>query len=348
MCRLGGRTSPPMLVGFTTELRRAGITVGSGDVLTYCAAATVVDVTDLVDLYWAGRCTLVTRREQVPAYHRTFVSYFLGEPGLLARRRRPFAAMARAEALATLEIAETERRARSRRSSSRAGVRRGEGVDGQGQELRRLHARGAGRAPPHHAHHAAGAAATPYPAYGAHAARPAARPAAYRPRVDAAARRARRPPPAAPAAAHAPADAAARRLRLDGRLLAQPRAVRAHLDPRRRPGRGVLLRHPADPDHPRARAPTPRPRARPGRGRGHRLGGRDADRRLPGRVRTTLGAARADPRRDRGDLLRRSRPRRPRAARVRDAAAVAAVPPDRLAQPPQGRRARTSPPTPWA
>src|SRR5262245_59314471 len=71
----------PMLVGFTTELRRAGVTVGSGDVLTYCAASTVVDVTDLVDLYWAGRCTLVTRREQVPTYHRTFVSYFLGKPG---------------------------------------------------------------------------------------------------------------------------------------------------------------------------------------------------------------------------------------------------------------------------
>jgi uncharacterized protein with von Willebrand factor type A (vWA) domain len=97
-----------MLVGFTTELRRAGITVGSGEVLTYCAAATVVDVTDLVDLYWAGRCTLVNRREQVPAYHRTFVSYFLGEtdsaPGASA-----FSAVARAEAVATLEIAETER-----------------------------------------------------------------------------------------------------------------------------------------------------------------------------------------------------------------------------------------------
>ena len=98
----------PTLVGFTTALRYAGITVGSGDVLTYCAAATVVDVTDLVDLYWAGRCTLLTGREQVPAYHRTFVAYFLGDeetaPGASA-----FSAVARAEALATLEIAETER-----------------------------------------------------------------------------------------------------------------------------------------------------------------------------------------------------------------------------------------------
>ena len=98
----------PMLVGFTTELRRAGLTVGSGEVLTYCAAATVVDVTDLVDLYWAGRCTLVSRREQVPTYHRVFVEYFLGEPGS-SPGASPFSAVARAEALATLEIAETER-----------------------------------------------------------------------------------------------------------------------------------------------------------------------------------------------------------------------------------------------
>ena len=98
----------PTLVGFTTALRSAGVTVGSGDVLTYCAAATVVDVTDLVDLYWAGRCTLLTGREQVPVYHRTFVSYFLGDhdgaPGAAS-----FPAVSRAEALATLEIAETER-----------------------------------------------------------------------------------------------------------------------------------------------------------------------------------------------------------------------------------------------
>jgi len=97
----------PMLVGFTTELRRAGLTLGSGDVLTYCAAATVVDVTDLVDLYWAGRCTLVTRREQVPAYHRTFVSYFLGEPGD-SRGASPFSPVVRAQALAMLTLPETE------------------------------------------------------------------------------------------------------------------------------------------------------------------------------------------------------------------------------------------------
>ena len=98
----------PTLVGFALELRRAGLTIGSGDVLTYCAGATTVDVTDLVDLYWAGRCTLVTRREQVPAYHRTFVSYFLGEPDE-SPGATAYSVAARAEAAGTLQVPETER-----------------------------------------------------------------------------------------------------------------------------------------------------------------------------------------------------------------------------------------------
>lgn len=96
-----------MLVDFTAELRRAGLTIGSGDVLTYCAAAAAVDPTDLVDLYWAGRCSLVTRREQVPAYHRTFCSYFLGEPDA-SPGAAAFSARVRAEAVGTLQVPETE------------------------------------------------------------------------------------------------------------------------------------------------------------------------------------------------------------------------------------------------
>ena len=109
----------PMLVGFTTALRQAGLTVGSGDVLTYCAAATVVDVTDLVDLYWAGRCTLVTRREQVATYHRTFVDYFLGDPDSSPGASR-FPMHVRAEAVSTLQVAETERQAEEERQEHAA------------------------------------------------------------------------------------------------------------------------------------------------------------------------------------------------------------------------------------
>ena len=33
---------------------------------------TPLDPTDLVDLYWAGRATLVTRRDGIPVYDEVF------------------------------------------------------------------------------------------------------------------------------------------------------------------------------------------------------------------------------------------------------------------------------------
>ena len=66
-----------LLVDFTAELRSAGLSVGSGDVLTYCAAVGTLDPTDLLDLYWGGRTTLVTRRENIPVYDRVFRRFFL-------------------------------------------------------------------------------------------------------------------------------------------------------------------------------------------------------------------------------------------------------------------------------
>jgi uncharacterized protein with von Willebrand factor type A (vWA) domain len=37
-----------------------------------------LDPTDLLDLYWAGRTTLVTRRDDIPVYDEVFRRYFLG------------------------------------------------------------------------------------------------------------------------------------------------------------------------------------------------------------------------------------------------------------------------------
>lgn len=68
-----------VLVGFAHELRHAGVTVGTGDVLAYFAAMAPLDPSDLVDLYWAGRATLVSRREDIPVYDGVFRWYFLGE-----------------------------------------------------------------------------------------------------------------------------------------------------------------------------------------------------------------------------------------------------------------------------
>jgi uncharacterized protein len=96
------------LVGFARELRASGIPVGSGDVLTYCSAMSPLDPADLVDLYWAGRTTLVTRHEQIPVYDRVFRRFFLGDGEQEPTPAKPFSLRSKAEAQATLEVPENE------------------------------------------------------------------------------------------------------------------------------------------------------------------------------------------------------------------------------------------------
>ncbi|WP_300604080.1 VWA domain-containing protein [Trebonia sp.] len=88
-----------VLVGFARELRAAGLTVGTGDVLTYCSAMAPLDPADLVDLYWAGRATLVSRKDDIAAYDRVFRRFFLdeGAPGA-TQLLLPATAVAEAEA----------------------------------------------------------------------------------------------------------------------------------------------------------------------------------------------------------------------------------------------------------
>jgi len=66
-------------VGFARELRAAGLPVGPGDTLTYCTALALLDPTDLLDLYWVGRTTMVIRRDHLPVYDRVFRAFFLDE-----------------------------------------------------------------------------------------------------------------------------------------------------------------------------------------------------------------------------------------------------------------------------
>jgi uncharacterized protein with von Willebrand factor type A (vWA) domain len=97
-----------MLVDFGEELRRAGVPVGSGDLLTFCGAVASLDPADLLDLYWAGRTTLLTRRDQIPVYDRVFRSFFLDshddlpEPVKLALKRSDV------ESQAVIEVPATE------------------------------------------------------------------------------------------------------------------------------------------------------------------------------------------------------------------------------------------------
>jgi uncharacterized protein len=96
-----------MLVDFARELRGVGLTVGTGDVLTYCSAMVPLDPTDLLDLYWAGRTTLVSRRDDIPAYDRVFRRFFLAE-GAPAAALLTLTATAAAEAEAGLVMPGTE------------------------------------------------------------------------------------------------------------------------------------------------------------------------------------------------------------------------------------------------
>ncbi len=103
-----GKRNPftDVLVGFAHELRAAGLTVGTGDVLGSFAAMTPLDPTDLVDLYWAGRATLLNKHEDQPVYDRVFRAYFLGED---APAREGFlTAQAVSEAEAALVMPGTE------------------------------------------------------------------------------------------------------------------------------------------------------------------------------------------------------------------------------------------------
>ncbi|HSK07475.1 MAG TPA: VWA domain-containing protein [Acidimicrobiia bacterium] len=68
-----------MLVDFGGELRGEGLPVGSGDVLVYCGAMAALDPGDLLDLYWAGLTTLVTRRDHIAVYDKVFRRFFLDE-----------------------------------------------------------------------------------------------------------------------------------------------------------------------------------------------------------------------------------------------------------------------------
>ncbi|HUG08378.1 MAG TPA: VWA domain-containing protein [Acidimicrobiia bacterium] len=78
-----------MVVDFGRELRSEGVPIGSGELLTYCAAVAVLDPGELLDLYWAGRATLLTRHDQIPIYDRVFRRFFLGsDPGIPEPMRR--------------------------------------------------------------------------------------------------------------------------------------------------------------------------------------------------------------------------------------------------------------------
>lgn len=64
------------LVGFAHVLRRAGVRATPDRVQTMLAATSVRGVSDIRDVYWAGRLTLCSEPEDLPIYDAAFATYF--------------------------------------------------------------------------------------------------------------------------------------------------------------------------------------------------------------------------------------------------------------------------------
>lgn len=77
--------SDESLVRFGRALREEGLPVGPGRISSFCSAAALLSPGDL---YWAGRATLVTRRDEIPVYDEVFRRFFGGADAAAPRPRR--------------------------------------------------------------------------------------------------------------------------------------------------------------------------------------------------------------------------------------------------------------------
>ncbi len=74
------------LVAFGRNLRARGLPVGTGRILTFIRGVASLGLTDRASLYWAGRVSLVARRDDIELYDRAFEDWYrslgAGEGGL--------------------------------------------------------------------------------------------------------------------------------------------------------------------------------------------------------------------------------------------------------------------------
>ena len=66
-----------MATAFATMLRRLGVPVSTGDVVTFVEALGEVGLEERAAVYWAGRTTLVRRPEDRPAFEQGFAAFWL-------------------------------------------------------------------------------------------------------------------------------------------------------------------------------------------------------------------------------------------------------------------------------
>ena len=111
-----------MLVGFGDQLRAAGVPIGSGDLMTYCAAMALLDPGDVLDLYWAGRTSLVARHDHIPIYDRVFRTYFLDQPDDLQESARAVLKQSQIENQSVIEVPFAEPAQRGNEEEARLGL----------------------------------------------------------------------------------------------------------------------------------------------------------------------------------------------------------------------------------
>lgn len=66
-----------LFIEFGQELRMSGLPIGSDDVISFCQGIAELDPSDIADIYWCGRATLVHRKDQIPTYDIKFREFFL-------------------------------------------------------------------------------------------------------------------------------------------------------------------------------------------------------------------------------------------------------------------------------
>jgi uncharacterized protein len=83
-----------LAVAFSRLLRGYGVKVPVGAALAYAEALSVVGLSSLSPVYWAGRATLVTRPEDVGAYDRAFSVFYFAAATHRGKRLRSGQALA--------------------------------------------------------------------------------------------------------------------------------------------------------------------------------------------------------------------------------------------------------------
>jgi uncharacterized protein len=66
----------PPLVAFGRDLRRRGLAVGTGRILTFVQAVSTLGPIERDNLYWAGRSTLISRKEDTEAFDAAFEDWW--------------------------------------------------------------------------------------------------------------------------------------------------------------------------------------------------------------------------------------------------------------------------------